>query len=79
VREGWQRRREMLMVQERCLFEWQNMVAGASRKGYASEDELQWDSYKIIDKQLQQEWLESIEKRKMIARPKGSKRAPKIA
>ncbi|XP_020241796.1 uncharacterized protein LOC109820124 isoform X1 [Asparagus officinalis] len=77
VREGWQRRREMLMVQEGCLFEWQNIVAEASRKGYASEDELEWDSYKIIDEQLKQEWLESVEKRKMMPRPKGSKRAPK--
>ena len=77
VRKGWQRRREMLMVQEKCLFEWQNVIAEASRKGYASEAELQWDSYKIIAEQLQQEWLESIEKRKSMPRPKGSKRAPK--
>lgn len=77
VREGWQRRREMLMVQESCLFEWQNMISEASRKGYASEDELQWDSYEILDAQLKQEWLESVEKRKTMPRPKGSKRAPK--
>lgn len=77
VREGWQRRREMLMVQEGCLFEWQNFIAEASRKGYANEDELQWDSYNIIDEQLKQEWLESVEKRKTMSRPKGSKRAPK--
>ncbi|KAJ6832438.1 uncharacterized protein M6B38_344505 [Iris pallida] len=77
VREGWQRRRELLMVQENCLFEWQNMISEASRKGYASEDELQWDSYEILDAQLKQEWLESVEKRKKMPRPKGSKRAPK--
>lgn len=77
VRKGWQRRREMLMVQDGCLFEWQNVVAEASRKGYAGEDELQWDSYEIIDEQLKQEWLESIEKRRTMPRPKGSKRAPK--
>ncbi|ONK76474.1 uncharacterized protein A4U43_C03F28340 [Asparagus officinalis] len=77
VRKGWQRRREMLMVQEGCLFEWQNIIAEASRKGHAGDDELQWDSYKIIDEQLKQEWLESIEKRKTMPWLKASKRAPK--
>ncbi|XP_058107138.1 uncharacterized protein LOC131250816 isoform X2 [Magnolia sinica] len=77
VRIGWERRRKWLMVQETCHFEWQNMIAEASRKGYTGEDELQWDSYRILDKQLKKEWLESIEKRKTAPRPKGSKRAPK--
>eukprot|EP00268_Persea_americana_P063060 TRINITY_DN8138_c0_g2_i1.p1 TRINITY_DN8138_c0_g2~~TRINITY_DN8138_c0_g2_i1.p1 ORF type:complete len:576 (-),score=139.64 TRINITY_DN8138_c0_g2_i1:418-2145(-) len=77
VRMGWERRRQMLLVQETCYLEWQNLIAEASRKGIAGEDELQWDSYKILDRQLKQEWLESIEKRKTIPRPKGSKRAPK--
>lgn len=77
VREGWQRRREKLVVQEKCFFEWQNMIAEASRKGFAGEDELQWDSYKILDDQLKLEWLESVEKRKTMPRLKGSKRAPK--
>lgn len=74
---GWERRRQMLLVQETCYLEWQNLIAEASRKGIAGEDELQWDSYKILDRQLKQEWLESVEKRKTIPRPKGSKRAPK--
>ncbi|XP_038972129.1 uncharacterized protein LOC120104676 isoform X2 [Phoenix dactylifera] len=77
VREGWCRRRERLLVQEKCLSEWQKLIAEASRKGYAGEKELHWDSYEILDKQLNQEWLESIEKRKTMRRPKGSKRAPK--
>lgn len=53
------------------------MIAEAARKGNAGEDELQWDSYRILDEQLKQDWLESVEKRKMMPRPKGSKRAPK--
>ncbi|KAI3984492.1 hypothetical protein MKX01_033985 [Papaver californicum] len=77
VRMGWHRRREKLMVQETCCFEWQNLIAYASRRGYAGEAELQWESYEILDEQLKQEWLESIEQRRMAPRPKGSKRAPK--
>ncbi len=77
VRIGWQRRRERLMVQENCCFEWQNLIAEASRQGFVGEEELQWDSYKILDKQLKYEWVESVEQRKMMSRPKGSKRAPK--
>ncbi|PKA61383.1 hypothetical protein AXF42_Ash014299 [Apostasia shenzhenica] len=77
VRRGWQRRRAKLLAQESCLYEWKNILAEASRKGYAGEDVLQWDSYRIIAEQLEQEWLECIEKRKSAARPKGSKRAPK--
>ncbi|KAF8379351.1 hypothetical protein HHK36_028785 [Tetracentron sinense] len=77
VRIGWQRRREKLMVQETCYFEWQNLIAEASRRGYAGEEQLHWDSYKILDEQLEQEWFESIEYRKSMPRVKGSKRAPK--
>ncbi|MQL82158.1 hypothetical protein Taro_014625 [Colocasia esculenta] len=76
VREGWQRRREMLLLQETCCFEWQNIIAEASRKGYYSDEELHWDSYETLDKQLEKEWLESVEERK-TTRPKGTKRAPK--
>ncbi|KAF9615695.1 hypothetical protein IFM89_026110 [Coptis chinensis] len=77
VRMGWQRRREKLLVQETCCFDWQNLIAEASRRGYGGEEELQWDSYKILDEHLRQEWLESIEQRKSMPRPKGNKRAPK--
>ena len=74
---GWERRREKLMVQEACHFEWMNLIAEASRQGCFGEEELQWDSYKMLDEQLTKEWLESVEQRKMMPRPKGSKRAPK--
>ncbi|XP_074289701.1 uncharacterized protein LOC141614951 [Silene latifolia] len=67
----------MLMLQETCLFDWQNLIAEAARGGFQDEEELQWDSYDILSKQLQHEWLESIEHRKSLPRPKGSKRAPK--
>nr|KJB70032.1 hypothetical protein B456_011G054500 [Gossypium raimondii] len=77
VRMGWERRREKLMLQETCHFEWMNLIAEASRKGYLGEEELRWDSYKILDEQLTKEWLESVEQRKSMPRPKGSNRAPK--
>lgn len=77
VRMGWQKRRAKLLLQETCLFDWQNLVAEVARKGLQDEEELQWDSYKIINEQLQHEWLASIEYRKKTPRPKGSKRAPK--
>ncbi|KAL4386116.1 hypothetical protein GQ457_09G004780 [Hibiscus cannabinus] len=77
VRMGWERRRGKLTLQETCHFEWMNLIAEASRKGYCGEEELQWDSYKILDEQLTKEWLESVEQRKSTARVKGSKRAPK--
>ena len=71
---GWQRRRERLMVQGNGCFEWQNLIAEASRRGFVGEEELQWDSYKILDEQLKHEWVESVEQRKIINRRKGSKR-----
>ncbi|KAF7813959.1 uncharacterized protein G2W53_027928 [Senna tora] len=77
VRKGWERRREKKMVQEACHFEWQNLIAEASRQGFVGEEELQWNSYETLDEQLKQEWLESIEQRKKMQRSSGSKRAPK--
>ncbi|KAM3245804.1 hypothetical protein P3L10_007571 [Capsicum annuum] len=79
VRMGWQRRRGKLMLQETCLYEWQNLIAEASRKGLLGEEELQWDSYEILNKQLEQEWIQSVEERKNRPRLKGNKRAPKSA
>lgn len=74
---GWERRRQKLLVQETCHFEWQNLIAEASRRGYDGEEELQWDSYKILDVKLREEWVESVEERKTMTRLKGNKRAPK--
>ena len=64
-------------IQETCFFEWQNLIAGAARRGYVGEEELQWNSYKISTEKLELEWVESVEQRKTMPRPKGSKRAPK--
>ncbi|KAJ6327344.1 hypothetical protein OIU78_014260 [Salix suchowensis] len=77
VRLGWQKRREKQMMQEGCYFEWQNLIAEASRRGYTGEEELQWGSYNILRQQLEVEWVESVQQRKTSPRPKGSKRAPK--
>ncbi|CAI0418830.1 unnamed protein product [Linum tenue] len=77
VRMGWEKRRDKLMVQETCYFEWQNLIAAASRMGCVDEEELQWDSYSILSKQLEVEWVESVEKRRATPRTKGNKRAPK--
>ncbi|XAR49823.1 hypothetical protein NMG60_11003976 [Bertholletia excelsa] len=77
VRMGWKRRLQRQMLQKTCHFEWQNLIAEASKMGFIGQKELQWNSYNILDEQLQQEWLESIELRKKMPRPKGSKRATK--
>ncbi|KAI4325713.1 hypothetical protein MLD38_031087 [Melastoma candidum] len=77
VRMGWERRRQLQLVQETCYFKWQNLIAEASRRGYSGEDELHWDSYEILNGQLEQEWIETVEQRKALPRPKGCRRAPK--
>ncbi|XP_058226939.1 uncharacterized protein LOC131335546 isoform X2 [Rhododendron vialii] len=77
VRLGWDRRREKLRLQASCYFDWQNLIAEASRRGFVGQEELQWDSYKMLSEQLEQEWLESIELRKHTKRLKGNRKAPK--
>ncbi|KAL1299201.1 hypothetical protein HN51_043630 [Arachis hypogaea] len=77
VKMTWARKRERRVVQETCCLEWQNSIAEASRQGYGGQEELQWDSYEVLDEQLKLEWMASVEKRKRMPRPQGSKRAPK--
>ncbi|KAK7258390.1 hypothetical protein RIF29_23964 [Crotalaria pallida] len=77
VKRRWERKRGRKLVQELCCFEWQNLIAEASRQGYVGQEELQWNSYEIMDEQLKQEWLASVEQRKQMTRTPGSKRAPK--
>ncbi|KAL3825049.1 hypothetical protein ACJIZ3_021078 [Penstemon smallii] len=81
VRLGWERRRKRLMQQETCYYEWQNLIAFASHKGLLGEEELQWNSFKVLNKQLENEWLQSVEQRRntLTLKPKGSRRAPKSA
>ncbi|TKY61161.1 hypothetical protein E2542_SST11011 [Spatholobus suberectus] len=77
VKRRWEKRRGKKMVQESCCFQWQNLIAEASRQGYVGQEELQWNSYEILDEQLKQEWLMSVEQRKQMTRTPCSKRAPK--
>ncbi|CAM8940761.1 unnamed protein product [Rhodiola kirilowii] len=77
VRIGWERRRQKMLLQEMCHHEWQNLIAEASRRGFAGEEELHWDSYKKLDEQLGHVWVESVEQRKKTPRVIGSRRAPK--
>ncbi|KAH7861489.1 hypothetical protein Vadar_026816 [Vaccinium darrowii] len=67
----WERHREKLLLQETCYFDWQNLIAEASRRGFFGQEELQWDSYKILSEQLEQERLESIEGRRRTTGVKG--------
>ncbi|KAI4330452.1 hypothetical protein MLD38_028742 [Melastoma candidum] len=77
VRMRWERRRQLQLVQETCYLKWQNLIAEACRRGYNGEDELRWDSYKMLNEQLKQEWTETIEQRKGMPRSKGCRRPPK--
>ncbi|KAG2581884.1 uncharacterized protein LOC120711534 [Panicum virgatum] len=77
VRRGWSLRLQRLMVQDGCFVEWRDMVADAARKGFAGEVSLQWNSYKILTDQMQQEWLGYLQKRRSMPRPRGNRRAPK--
>ncbi|XP_022998154.1 uncharacterized protein LOC111492886 [Cucurbita maxima] len=79
VRMGWQRRRKKLKLQETCYLQWKDLIAEASRQGGLGEEELQWDSYQIMNEQLKKEWQESVEQRKTMPRPVGGRRAPKSA
>ncbi|CAL5004500.1 unnamed protein product [Urochloa decumbens] len=77
VRRGWSLRLQRLMVQDGCFVEWRDMVADAARKGFAGGVGLQWNSFKILTEQMRQEWLENLQKRKSMPRPRGNRRAPK--
>ncbi|GJN20367.1 hypothetical protein PR202_gb07737 [Eleusine coracana subsp. coracana] len=77
VRRGWSLRLQKLMVQDGCFVEWRDMIADAARKGFAGGVSLQWNSYKILAEQMQQEWLENLQKKRSMPRPRGNRRAPK--
>jgi len=65
------------MVQDGCFVEWRDMVADAAREGFAGGVSLQWNSYKILTDQMQQEWLGYLQKRRSMPRPRGNRQAPK--
>ena len=77
VRRGWSLRLQRLMVQDGCFVEWRDMVADAARKGFAGGVSLEWNSYKILSEQMRHEWLENVQKRLSMPRPRGNRRAPK--
>ncbi|KAJ1288159.1 hypothetical protein BS78_02G068900 [Paspalum vaginatum] len=77
VRRGWSLRLQRLMVQDGCFVEWRDMVADAARKGFTGGVSLQWNSYKILSEQMRQEWLENLQKKRSMPRPRGYRRAPK--
>ncbi|KAI9070861.1 hypothetical protein K1719_028718 [Acacia pycnantha] len=77
VRKRWDRRHRRKLVQETCNFEWQNLIAEASRQGYAGENKLQWNSYETWNEQLEQEWLEIVKQRNAVPKAKGNRSAPK--
>ncbi|XP_016168058.1 uncharacterized protein LOC107610524 [Arachis ipaensis] len=52
VKMTWARKRERRVVQETCCLEWQNSIAEASRQGYGGQEELQWDSYEVLDEEV---------------------------
>ncbi|CAL0307913.1 unnamed protein product [Lupinus luteus] len=77
VKMRCKRKRERKVVQETCCFEWQNLIAEASKRGYVDQEELQWNSYEILNEQLEQEWLTSVKEGKQIPRSPCRNRAPK--
>ncbi|XP_062204930.1 uncharacterized protein LOC133906975 [Phragmites australis] len=77
VRRGWSLRLQKLMVQDGCFVEWRDMIADAARKGFAGGVALQWNSYKILTEQMRLEWLDNLQKKRSMLRPRGNRRAPK--
>lgn len=64
VRITWDKRRFQTRMMSHCQQEWRNLISEASRKGLCGEEELQWDSYEIIQKQLKKEYQAGVETRK---------------
>ncbi|KAL7599676.1 hypothetical protein Lser_V15G25386 [Lactuca serriola] len=64
VRVTWNKRRFQQRMMSHCQQEWRNLVSEASRKGFCGEEELQWNSYEIIQKQLTKEYRAGVESRK---------------
>ncbi|XP_054779662.1 uncharacterized protein LOC129287501 isoform X2 [Prosopis cineraria] len=77
VRKRWDGIHRKKMMQETCYFEWQNLIAEASRQGYGGEDKMQWNSYETLNEQLKQEWLEIVKQRNAVPKAQGNRSAPK--
>ncbi|XP_076883941.1 uncharacterized protein LOC143532922 [Bidens hawaiensis] len=77
VRVTWDRKRFSRRMIARCHREWLNLLSEASKKGFCGEEELQWDSYDVINQQLGKEFKEGIESRKKKRGLGPGVRAPK--
>ncbi|KAJ4751302.1 muscle M-line assembly protein [Rhynchospora pubera] len=75
VKEGWRRRREKIIIQEGCHLEWRNIIAEAARIGSCGDKELHWDSYELLQEELEREWVQSVQMRRSMLR-QHIKRAP---
>lgn len=65
-RRGWEVRRQRLFLQEACLIDWKESIAGTARKGGDDEDELHWDSYEVLKTIMQQKWLQAVAMKKAM-------------
>ncbi|KAI7736060.1 hypothetical protein M8C21_030405, partial [Ambrosia artemisiifolia] len=77
IKLTWDRKRFTRRMIARCHREWLDLIAEASRKGMCGEEELQWNSYEIINEQLGKEFREGIESRKKKRASDPGGRAPK--
>ncbi|XP_078177887.1 uncharacterized protein LOC144572240 isoform X7 [Carex rostrata] len=77
VKEGWRRRSEKIMIQQRCQVEWCNMIAKMARVGLYGETELQWDSFELLQEELKRECPQSLHKRISKLRKQKNNRGPK--
>jgi hypothetical protein len=64
VKEGWRRRRQTIKIQEGCHVEWCNVIADAARVGFYGEEELYWNSYELLQEELEQKWIAERVRRK---------------
>ncbi|PWA65890.1 hypothetical protein CTI12_AA330880 [Artemisia annua] len=64
VQQTWDRRHLTCRMIAHCHREWLDLIAEASRNGLYGKEELQWNSYGIMSKQLDKGFRERIESRK---------------
>jgi hypothetical protein len=81
VKEGWRRRRETIKIQEGCHVEWCNVIAEAARVGFYGEEELYWNSYKLLKAELERERIvQGVQRKQSISHMKSpnqsARRAP---
>jgi hypothetical protein len=72
LRSRWDTKKKIRGYQETMLKEWKNFVAEEARVGGLGEDEMQWNSYTVIKRQLRvaEAALSRLEKKKSAKAPK---------